>query len=233
MSYTMKTSARARRISITIQNNQVKVTMPVGATTQQALSFLESKKGWLAKHLTENDKKVPEGDIGKPADNQLLYLGKWHDVEVATSSSNRIQIQQVEDGIVLSLPRVPVPAEQLNSALIAWYRDFAAMVCGEKLYYFSKIMGLTLKGYKIKEQQTRWGSCSTKNNININWRILLAPEPVVDYLIVHELAHLRQMNHSREFWLEVEKVLPYYSKEKEWLRVNGTSLMEYFPASCI
>lgn len=233
MDFTLKTSSRARRISITIKNGQVTVTMPVGATAQQALSFLESKKVWLAKHLTKCDQIPSAGELVKSDEHQLLYLGKWHRVEVATESTRSIQIQLIDDRIIISLTKVPATADQLNKALDAWYREQAVMVCGEKLHHFSKIMGLTLQEYRIKEQQTRWGSCSTRNNININWRILLAPEAVVDYLIVHELAHLRQMNHSREFWLEVEKVLPGYCQEKKWLRVNGTNLMQYVPATCL
>ena len=86
------------------------------------------------------------------------------------------------------------------------------------------MMGLQYQRLSIREQKTRWGSCSSQKNINLNWRIILAPEKVLDYLIVHELAHLQQMNHSSAFWSLVETYIPDYRIWRKWLKDNSSAL---------
>ena len=85
----------------------------------------------------------------------------------------------------------------------------------------SAISGKKDKGIKIKEQQKRWGSCTSKRELLFNWKCIMAPSPVLDYIVVHEMAHMVYMNHSKEFWHLVKKVLPDYVQRKEWLRNNG------------
>ena len=85
-------------------------------------------------------------------------------------------------------------------------------------------MGVTYGRISIREQKTRWGSCSNKGNLNFNWRLILAPEEVLDYVVVHELAHRREMNHSKAFYAVVESMLPDYRRAQKWLRDNGQSL---------
>ncbi|HBQ86147.1 MAG TPA: M48 family peptidase, partial [Syntrophomonas sp.] len=75
----------------------------------------------------------------------------------------------------------------------------------------------------IKEQKTRWGSCSSKHNLNYNFKTVMAPLPVLDYIVVHEMCHLVHLNHSREFWNLVESIIPEYRQHKEWLKMNGAS----------
>ena len=82
-------------------------------------------------------------------------------------------------------------------------------------------MGVSYGSITVREQKTRWGSCSAKGNLNFNWKLVLMPEEILDYVVVHELAHRLQMNHSTEFWDEVEKILPDYRKRRQWLKENG------------
>ena len=82
-------------------------------------------------------------------------------------------------------------------------------------------MGVSYGSITVREQKTRWGSCSAKGNLNFNWKLVLMPEEILDYVVVHELAHRLQMNHSTEFWDEVEKILPDYRNRRQWLKENG------------
>ena len=82
-------------------------------------------------------------------------------------------------------------------------------------------MGVSYGSITVREQKTRWGSCSAKGNLNFNWKLVLMPEEILDYVVVHELAHRLQMNHSTEFWDEVDKILPDYRKRRQWLKENG------------
>lgn len=117
----------------------------------------------------------------------------------------------------LTLP--DTPAEE------AVYRAQASEIFARKAAYYAARMGVTYNRITIRDQKTRWGSCSGKGNLNFNWRLVLAPVPVLDYVVVHELAHRREMNHSSRFWDVVEEIMPDYQIHRRWLRDHGGSLM--------
>ena len=96
----------------------------------------------------------------------------------------------------------------------------------QKVRYYAQIIGVTYGRITIRNQRTRWGSCSGKGNLNFNCLLLLMPEEVLDYVVVHELCHRKEMNHSARFWEEVEKILPDYRQRRKWLKDNGGRIME-------
>ena len=106
------------------------------------------------------------------------------------------------------------------------YIEIARGIFTRKTEYYARIMGVSYGRISIREQKTRWGSCSSKGNLNFNWRLILAPEEVLDYVVVHELAHRREMNHSKAFYAIVESVLPDYRAARKWLRDKGQVLWE-------
>lgn len=101
----------------------------------------------------------------------------------------------------------------------------------KRVAYFAPLIGVTVGRITIRNQKTRWGSCSAKGNLNFNCLLLLAPPDVLDYVVVHELCHRKEMNHSKRFWTEVEKILPDYCRQVQWLKENGTLLMAKNPNS--
>ncbi len=102
----------------------------------------------------------------------------------------------------------------------------ALSVIPDKVKYYAEIMGVTYGRITIRNQKTRWGSCSSKGNLNFNCLLMLMPDKVLDYVVVHELCHLKQMNHSKKFWKEVERYMPDYQNYKKWLNENGGALIE-------
>lgn len=114
----------------------------------------------------------------------------------------------------------PPLSEEDRKRYIALARD----IFTRKTEYYARIMGVTYGRISIREQKTRWGSCSSVGNLNYNWRLIFAPEKVVDYIVVHELAHRLEMNHSKAFYNIVESVLPDYQSAQQWLRENGRNL---------
>lgn len=104
------------------------------------------------------------------------------------------------------------------------YIKIARDIFTQKTAYYASILNVTYGRISIREQKTRWGSCSSEGNLNFNWRLIFAPEEVLDYIVVHELAHRREMNHSQAFYAIVESILPDYKKSQKWLRDNGRSL---------
>lgn len=99
--------------------------------------------------------------------------------------------------------------------------ELARVLIPERTAYYAEKMQVTYGKLTIREQKTRWGSCSSKGNLNFNWKLVLMPEEILDYVVVHELAHRREMNHSPEFWKVVEHVLPDYRERRKWLREHG------------
>lgn len=104
------------------------------------------------------------------------------------------------------------------------YREIARDIFTQKTAYYAQIMNVTYGRISIREQKTRWGSCSGAGNLNFNWRLIFAPEEVLDYIVVHELAHRKEMNHSPAFYEIVRQILPEYKKQQKWLRENGQKL---------
>lgn len=101
----------------------------------------------------------------------------------------------------------------------------ALKVIPERAAYFAGIIGVTYRRITIRNQKTRWGSCSSSGNLNFNCLLMLMPSDIIDYVVVHELCHRKEMNHSKAFWSEIEKVLPDYRERVKWLKDNGWKIM--------
>lgn len=102
----------------------------------------------------------------------------------------------------------------------------ACVVISRRVAYYAEKLGVSYGKITLRQQKTRWGSCAANGNLNFNWLLILAPPEVLDYVVVHELCHRREMNHSQVFWKEVEKILPDYQERQKWLKDNGWRLME-------
>ena len=117
------------------------------------------------------------------------------------------------------------PTEKLTREKVIALAEEALKVIPERVEYFAKVIGVTYGKITVRNQKTRWGSCSSKGNLNFNCLLMLAPPEVLDYVVVHELCHRKQMNHSKAFWTEVEKVFPDYKKSIKWLKEEGSQIM--------
>lgn len=112
--------------------------------------------------------------------------------------------------------------QELTDRQRDFYREKAREVLSQRTAYYAGMMGVTYGRIAIREQKTRWGSCSSTGNLNFNWKLILMPPGVLDYVVVHELAHRREMNHSDRFWDLVASYMPEYKKYRSWLRDNGS-----------
>lgn len=117
------------------------------------------------------------------------------------------------------------PVSSLTDEQLCSLKKRASVAIAERVAYFAPLVGVTYGRITIRSQKTRWGSCSSAGNLNFNCLLLLTPPEVLDYVVVHELCHRKQMNHSPRFWAEVARILPGYKASKKWLKDNGHRLM--------
>lgn len=117
------------------------------------------------------------------------------------------------------------PTEKLTREKVIALAEEALKVIPERVEYFAKVIGVTYGKITVRNQKTRWGSCSSKGNLNFNCLLMLTPLEVIDYVVVHELCHRKEMNHSKAFWAEVEKVIPNYKEQVKWLKEKGGQII--------
>lgn len=152
---------------------------------------------------------------------RLLYLGRELTLKVEYGSYDR---GASLEGDVLKIVVTKNHKEQIPVMLEHWYRFKASQVLRRMTAYYAARMNLRVNRITIKDQKTRWGSCSSKHNLNYNYRLVMAPEKVMEYVVIHELCHLIHMNHSREFWNEVERLQPEYRQYRKWLKDHQNDL---------
>ena len=138
----------------------------------------------------------------KRIDRFLLEKENWIRQKVKLQKENAMKRQE---------------KREMPEAEKKYYRNLAREVLGARTGYYARKMGVTYGRISIREQKTRWGSCSREGNLNFNCRLLFVPDRIVDYVVIHELAHRRFMNHSKAFWKEVEKYMPDYKEQKKLL----------------
>ncbi len=140
----------------------------------------------------------------------IMYLGSSYAI-----------IKDVVDIVEVSGNEIIIPKEYDVDDLIAWLKEQAIQIIKERTVRYSNIMGVTPGNVRLSEAKARWGSCSTKNNLNFAWRLIMCPLFVIDYVVVHELSHITYKNHSPAFWARVKTILPYYEDAQEWLKANN------------
>jgi predicted metal-dependent hydrolase len=151
------------------------------------------------------------------------YLGRNYRLKIAEGELTPIKL--VQGRLTISAPKDASESKLIKYAITSWFRRHAELKLREKIIRYSPIVDVETNGYKVKEFQSRWGSCTPSGRVDFNWKIIMAPNRVVDYVVVHELCHLKQHDHSPQLWKLVENIMPDYLESKEWLRVNGASLM--------
>ena len=157
---------------------------------------------------------------------EYFLLGETYFLEIQKNSTEKkisICISEEENKKWI-LRTASTNKKIIRDALVQWYRYQAKKIIHDRVYFYQPYINEKIGTIRIKEQKTRWGSCSSKGNLNFNWKCVMAPIEMLDYIVVHELCHLKQMNHSKAFWCEVEKVLPDYKKRDLWWKEHGKEL---------
>lgn len=203
------------------EDGNIRVLAPYFISKDTIIQGLFKKKDWIIKK--RKLLKSREDNLGNITDNRISVMGIEYPVDLIYSKENKL---------VFSDEKLELYTETKNQSLIEgivnkWLRKLAYEIVKERLDVYSSKMDLSYNKLLIKDQKTRWGSCSSLGNININYRIVKFPMEIIDYLVVHELAHLKYMNHSREFWHHVEKWIPDYKSRRKVLKETGKIKWSY------
>lgn len=223
LEYTVQRSTKRRKLTITVERDRsVVVHAPEGISDVKIRQVVESKRQWIYEKTGHPQKYR---DLPHPPGKELvsgesaLYLGRQYRIEMVKTSLAEVRFVQ----------RFLVPAIQLGKqveALLEWYIGRAKEKIIPRVKGYARELGVNVAGIKITDSRYRWGSCTVKNNVGFNWRLIKAPMFVIDYVIVHELAHLIETNHTPRFWNIVRTQAPLMDKAKSWLKENGQLLEE-------
>lgn len=217
----VRVSARARsyRLSIPHVGDPV-LTVPHYGRWPEAAAFLNRQVPWLAEAL-----RVKEQPVAFVAGAVVPLRGVDHVIR----PTGRVR-GQVEAGETASGQRalfVPGHPEHRARRLADWLKAEANRDLAARVRVHARRLGVTVTAVRLRSQSTRWGSCSASGALNFNWRLVMAPPFVLDYVAAHEVSHLVEMNHSRAFWRTVERTLPDMERGRDWLKTNGRQLMMY------
>ena len=215
LAYRIRRSDRARRVRVSVDAaGAVEVVLPRRSPASAAPAAIAELRPWIERRLRESS-AVRAAIAARGA--TLPYLG----TQLAlVPEPGRTRAHRKADTLL-----VPGDAASATPAIERWYRRAAAQEIAPRLDAAAHALGTSYSALSIRGQRTRWGSCSARGAMSFNWRLLLAPEPVLDYVVWHEACHLRVMDHSASFWALVGRHCPDYEQQRRWLRQNGATLV--------
>jgi hypothetical protein len=226
--YVVKQSPRAKYARLEVRpQSGLAVVVPSSYELRRIPELLNEKRRWILDKLAKlGHINLPSAGFGIRSGDTIPYLGRSLRVVRRKNSGRNDSIQIEGKRLVVSLNPTSV---SLRLILESWYRREAEKLIRKRAGELSHQLGVKYGRLTIRGAKTRWGSCSQKGNLNFNWKLLMVPEPVIDYVIIHELAHLKEMNHSRKFWLLVGQHCPQWRKYRKWLKAHEAELSAKLP----
>jgi len=216
----IRSKARKKTMTLLITpEGKIIIRAPSHTPDSEIDRFFCSRRAWIARKLTGRESQ--EDITVKPRQfapgEEFYYLGDAYPLEVSDSNGSRKALTLSHGKFVLASHKLPHAREEF----IKWYKQKAREVIEERVRFWGARFGLMPAGITITSSWQRYGSCSAKNTLSFSWRLLMAPYLVIDYIIAHELAHIREKNHSKKFWTFLETLMPGYEDQKRWLRENS------------
>ena len=213
----IRTSRRSKSISLKIRNGELEISCPYDTSETFLKNLVERKKVWIKKNIElsrKNHLKIDQISNGfityKGLELKLVY--KKSNIERISVEDNKLKIFYFDES-------------RSKKLIIEWLKLQANNFLRARLLYISKRISIQFNSLTIKSYTARWGSCNIRGDIFLNWKLIMLPESVIDYVLIHELAHINVPNHSKKFWELVKKKDPNYCKNQQWLKDNGSSFI--------
>ncbi len=250
----LRRSRRATRFSLKVSYTErvAILTLPYHVSTEEARGFLNRHLDWLKRQIDRLPKPVPfaSGSIIplRGQSHKIQFVGPVRNQGVvwveqapagafaaqpfavsATPCNKFAPTFQTVTNDTRALPRICVSGDERHAPrrLADWLRNEARADLAQRVEHHSAELGCAPKRISVRDQSTRWGSCSTSGTLCFSWRLIFAPSFVLDYVAAHEVAHLREMNHSQRFWRLVRQTTPDMQRARNWLKINGAELHRF------
>ena len=217
-------NARRKSLSIEVSQQGVKARAPLRMRLSSITSFVASKEAWIKKNVAALPQPMPDLNLVNGA--KLLLLGDYVELRVMQNQSGKIVLDH--DKLNLPVKKSHLTLEQsTKNKLVRWYKTTAQAELDKRVLHFALQMDVPKSkrlSIRVRDYKRRWGSCDHKGELSFNWRIIQAPSQVMDYVVIHELAHCHEFNHSKRFWNIVATHMPDWKDHQAWLNTHGAEL---------
>ena len=216
---------RSKTASIKIVEGRVHVVVPKRLSDARVNDLILKRTTWIKQKLRIQSETVHPKPKEYVSGENFTYLGRNYRLKLIPNGEEEVKMKR--GYLTLGYPKKLSETDRqpfVKDSLVGWYKGHALKRLTEKSKRYGKILRVTPKSILLKNYKSRWGSCSVSGEIFYNWKIIIAPHHIIDYVVVHELCHLLEHNHSKLFWKHVESVIPDYLDHKNWLKLNGMSL---------
>ena len=225
--YELRRSKRARRLRLVVAPGRVEVVAPRRMREARIRAFVDSRRHWLydkTRALRERSLDAVPAEFVDGA--KILFRDRFLTLHVKDAEVRAASLRYAS-AFHVTVPRGQADDERERSArqlIVSWLRERALEDARSIVRRFAPRLGARPAGLRIRDQKTIWGSCSSRGVISLNWRLMAAPKPIFEYVVVHELCHLREPNHGARFWRLVEELRPDYRDRRRWLKRHGVGL---------
>lgn len=217
---------RKKTASIKVEDGKIQVFIPKRYPDKKLQELIDNKTPWIREKLRIQSEVPPTKPKEYVSGESFTYLGRNYRLKLTQDLTFKVKLRggQLVLGVDQNLPG-DQREDFIRGQLVRWYQEHAEQRLKDKTSRYSKVLGVKPKSVTLKDYKSRWGSCSSNGDISYNWKIIIAPHRIIDYVVVHELCHMHQHNHSPAFWKLVERVFSDYKESRQWLKVNGVNLV--------
>lgn len=213
---------RRKTASIKIIDGLVQAIVPDQLSDARVEELIQKRTPWIRRKLREQSQAVTPKPKEYVSGESFTYLGRNFRLKVLRGNDREVKLKG--GYLEVGLPKKSKDGD-IRNALVEWYESHALERLIEKTNRYAGIMGVSPNSISVRDYKSRWGSCSSKGEISYNWRIIISPHHIVDYVVVHELCHLKHPNHSPAYWKSVKREISDYEVCRQWLKEQGSSLV--------
>mgnify|MGYP003625567267 CR=1 FL=1 len=213
---------RRKSADIRVEDGAVSAVVPINTSAEKIDQLLAAKRRWIKEKITLHREMTPVISKRYVSGEAFSYLGRNYRLKVETGNFAPVKLRNGR--LVVTVPSGTEQPHMVRNALVRWYKRQAEQKLTEKVNRFAPLVGVEPAGVGIRTFKSRWGSCTSKGKLEFNWQILIAPNRMVDYVVIHELCHLIRHDHSPAFWKEMSRCMPGYESCRVWLKENAARL---------
>jgi len=211
---------RSKTASIQIRDGLVRAVVPDQISDFKVETLIKKRMPWIRKKLKDESKIIIPSTKEYVSGESLTYLGKNYRLKVIASS--KCSVKLISGYIEVFTPKKS--PNKIKELLTQWYIDHAIKRLKDKTDRYANIIGVSPITVSVRDYKSKWGSCSSDGKISYNWRIIMSPHRIVDYIVIHELCHMLEHNHLKDFWQHVSSNCHDYKECRDWLKINGRVL---------